>query len=1038
MRWLLRLSALLAVVLLLPAAISTHAKSEAGSTISPLPADAPACASTCAKSGVNTAWPVLIPEDDYSKYPRAQRVGMGWMLELVLDSGDVTRAVEAANWAQDHDLQFMVIPNCEDETCPFIDVNSYIAFLSEIDSHVDGEFWAMAGPNEPEFWGDWLGGPWQRPDGGFAGSDPAQVAAYMNTLIAARDQDFSYLRLTSPGFNLSNPDTLNFYNWMVDAGANFGALDAFAGTSYTGGMGAYFYYTTFMRGIVEGHGKQFIFVEFGSDQLNGKPIGDPSRIPVIEHMQSEFRQAADDPTVMAILHFNAFGNNPAFLRFELTDAEIAFITQGNTCTGSSHNEAGIGIEGYTSETLWMLTGQTSCQEFTYGCPYKDGGATVCQPGVCVDNDSDGFYGEGNGCIRNDCNDADPLSGLNCGGGVPDVETDWGTIKTIEHLGSTNAGWLWPSLQIRANGQPIVAYHNDSLRQGELNVLDCTSLDCSIELRRDLTYTNHQVGTYLSMLLKADGNPLIAHLDQTYAELEIFNCTDPGCVAGASQIIDPDTGVWDFGYATSIALRNNNGRPIIAYWHNNTTDLRLIDCANGDCTSGWIRTLDNLPMTGYWPSVVIGADSNPLIAYAGFGFDDIQQWQLGLFDCADSGCETGERRTLDAENAWSFWPHAMTLRSNDLPLIVYRRLNANSLMLYECHTTDCATGTPHELYTGAGIVESASIVLLEGDNPFIAFAVNNSGNYDLMMIRCDDPSCNQKAMASYTDGSAGAQPDVAIRPNGNPLIAFHDVGNSDVMLYDVTFGVPPTRTETPTETETATATETETATATETTTATETATVTETSTPNPSTTPEPSQTSEPSETPEPSQTPEPETCNSFPLTFYEGAAADNGSGRTLANSQLGDKFAVGLGAGSDNRYTTVQWNDSDPGGAEFDPPTTLGRSLGWPEILAGREPVGNSTDPVYGFVNARDGNDHTINVGDWVMRGPVSIGVGTDPGKAIADHIANSRMLRVLVFDREEDNIYRISNIILVKIVEFHDRGSNMTVEFVSYDSNCGR
>jgi hypothetical protein len=186
------------------------------------------------------------------------------------------------------------------------------------------------------------------------------------------------------------------------------------------------------------------------------------------------------------------------------------------------------------------------------------------------------------------------------------------------------------------------------------------------------------------------------------------------------------------------------------------------------------------------------------------------------------------------------------------------------------------------------------------------------------------------------------------------------------------------------------------------------------------------------------------CSAYALIFYENAVANNGSGRTLANAQPGDQFEIGLGVGSDNRYNTLEWNGFVPGNEV----EQLGRSLGWEQISIGEPPQTNSKDDTYGYINPYDANDRALHLGDWVMRGPVSIAVGTDAGQAIADHRDTGRAIRVLLYDLDDtinavDNqagpsasvIYHISRFTIIEIVAFD--GSNMTIEFVRHDSSCG-
>lgn len=732
--------------------------------------DPPACADICSKAGVNTAYPV---RQQMSEYERARYLGMGWILEIAYHPVDLGRTVEAINRAHDHGLEF-VLRICAGSECAFSDPTVYADFLRDVARQVDGEFWALMGPNEPDL-EKWAGGA-------------EDVAAYMNAVMG-QVEDIPNLRMVSPAFNLTNSATHNYFRRMELAGARFADLDAFAGTSYTvAGNGAYYYYRynidhdEKMRHKVQRFDKPFIFAEYGTFGMFDKPNeGDPRRALIVQELKTEFSKAANDETVMAVLYFDAFGINGSAHR--LYDPELIEITRDTDCTPSAHfttgyNQAGVGVS--TDQTLWQLEDEVHCREFAYGCPFNDG--VVCPPGSCIDNDGDGFLGDGGdgACTRDDCDDGDAARGLSCGGGGSPVPAEWGTVRMVEDRVSTSDVAVWPILKIRENGLPVIAYHNGVIGRGDLNLLDCTAPDCSTALRRVLSVEN-LVGTFLSMQIRHSGHPIIAHLDQTDDDFEVYDCFDSGCAHGQNRIIDYETG--HYGFDTSMAIRPS-GRPLIAYWHSSFQDLNVYDCSNQACTTGSIRTLESENQVGLDPSIIIGDNLNPLIAYA-----RSDNPQLRLWICADEDCVGGDRIKLDTDDAEGFPTHAMALRSSGLPVIVYRKTYASDVMLYDCTAPDCSTGTSRLLYSGVD-VQSASIGLLADDSPFIAFSEYIDGNYDLVMVRCLDPSCAATAMTTYTDGNAGSLPDVAIRADGNPLVVFHDVGNGALVLYEVDLDLVP--------------------------------------------------------------------------------------------------------------------------------------------------------------------------------------------------------------------------------------------------------
>lgn len=763
------------------------AEQPAAPSESPPAQSAPTCTTVCDKAGVNFAVPVQLNDGDFD---HAQHLGMGWTLALARQTDDVRGTVRGIYRAADRGMNYIIVPHCGPGDCIWGESWRWADFLEEVDAQVDVDFWAMVGPVEPNSLSTW------------AGSTPEGVANYMNAVL--RDTaDLSHLRTLSPSFNLLDEQFDEYFAAMEAAGANFAQLDALAATSYTiAGNGAYYYYAAnpshseTMRDKVERYGLPFIFTEYGGfDMVDHLDEGDPARVQGVAQMKSEFAVAARDFTVTAILLFNAFGHNKDFIHHRFYDSELVDILSNSACEGGGYNVA-LTSPSPGDVTLWQLPDELYCREYTDTCPPVE--ALACPANGCVDNDGDGLPGEGGAasCVRIDCDDRNPDLGLSCGGDVPDAAAGWGILRTIQTGLASSEGHAAPSVRIRADGLPVIAYHDGNSGRGTLNVLACNSPDCGTALRQVLVSENQLDGTYLSMQIGADGAPAIAHIDRTINDLEFYTCSDPGCASGQNQTLDRETGFGDFDTATSTAIRAD-GRPIVAYWHTDALDLRAFDCVDAACTSGSVRELDTDPMTGYYPSIVIGADGNPLIAYHAFD-DAAQQWQLRLYRCTDPGCSGGGFSVIAVPAESGISPDALLVRPDDLPLLVYR--TASGLMLYDCAAPGCADGTQRQLYAGEGI-GSASLALLPDGSPFVAFSVNPSGaDNDLVLLRCLDPACATSVTDTTTAGNAGVQPDVAVRPDGQPLVVFHDVSNSSLVLYDVRLtdgsGSPPPLSQSP--------------------------------------------------------------------------------------------------------------------------------------------------------------------------------------------------------------------------------------------------
>lgn len=99
------------------------------------------------KSGVNSAMAFSngqfpLEASDFMK-------SGGFILEIAFSSGDAQSAANSINAALSKGLT-TVVRICAGNTCSFSKPESYISFLKDVSSKVNGPFYAIAGPNEPE------------------------------------------------------------------------------------------------------------------------------------------------------------------------------------------------------------------------------------------------------------------------------------------------------------------------------------------------------------------------------------------------------------------------------------------------------------------------------------------------------------------------------------------------------------------------------------------------------------------------------------------------------------------------------------------------------------------------------------------------------------------------------------------------------------------------------------------------------------------------------------------------------------------------
>ena len=162
-------------------------------------------------------------------------------------------------------------------------------------------------------------------------------------------------------------------------------------------------------------------------------------------------------------------------------------------------------------------------------------------------------------------------------------------------------------------------------------------------------TADDVGFSTSIAIGADGNPVISHHDGTDAangDLELYVCDNPTCTTGTNQTLVTTDNV---GWYTSIAI-GADGNPVISHRDGTNDDLELYVCDNPTCTTGTNQPLETDGDVGYSTSVAIGTDANPIISYHDSTNDDLE-----LYVCDNPTCTTGTNQELATTDNVGIYP-----------------------------------------------------------------------------------------------------------------------------------------------------------------------------------------------------------------------------------------------------------------------------------------------------------------------------------------------------------------------------------------------
>ncbi|MFC1780344.1 hypothetical protein ACFLY9_01475, partial [Patescibacteria group bacterium] len=177
----------------------------------------------CSKTGANGGNVPWISEQASDVYTKMNNVGLKWYQGLITNSDDYQRALDSINTANSMGINF-ILRICYTGSCGFelSNVNDYIILLNNLADNVSGEFWAIAGHNEPN------AAEWR---------EPSEERAFMEAVVNGVNK--SNVHLLSPAMDLhaptqSDPVAMQYNEYLdvLNDSSAFNKLEGIAGNAY--------------------------------------------------------------------------------------------------------------------------------------------------------------------------------------------------------------------------------------------------------------------------------------------------------------------------------------------------------------------------------------------------------------------------------------------------------------------------------------------------------------------------------------------------------------------------------------------------------------------------------------------------------------------------------------------------------------------------------------------------------------------------------------------------------------------------------------
>ncbi|MBI5664778.1 MAG: hypothetical protein HZC49_06795 [Nitrospirae bacterium] len=250
-----------------------------------------------------------------------------------------------------------------------------------------------------------------------------------------------------------------------------------------------------------------------------------------------------------------------------------------------------------------------------------------------------------------------------------------TIITIDVTGTVG---LYTSITIGTDGLPVISYYDGS--NGDLKTAKCGNAYCSSGNTISTVDSGGTVGSDSSITIGTDGLPVISYWDYTNGDLKVVKCGTASCLYGSAVAVDSGGTV---GSYSSITI-GIDGLPLVSYYDGSNGDLKIAKCGNASCSSGnFIYIVDSAGDVGRDTSITIGNDGLPVISYY-----DNTNTDLKVAKCGNTYCNSGNSLNTVASAGTVGQSTSITIGTDGLPVISYYDSTNGDLDVLRCANQFC--------------------------------------------------------------------------------------------------------------------------------------------------------------------------------------------------------------------------------------------------------------------------------------------------------------------------------------------------------------
>jgi hypothetical protein len=413
--------------------------------------------------------------------------------------------------------------------------------------------------------------------------------------------------------------------------------------------------------------------------------------------------------------------------------------------------------------------------------FKENNPSASAAPVCGDNNIAGFAWSDNiGWVSFNSGDCDK----NNNGYVDKSEIP--NVDSAGEVGETS------SIAIGSDGMPIISYYDRT--NEDLKFIKCGNLSCTKGNLMQVLDSGDDRGYSSSVAIGSDGFPVISYFDQwssggpssnfLFIKCNSFDCS----IRNNPVFINGGNTAWMFGRWLAI---NNNGKPIMAY--RRSDGMYFTICGNESCQSGNQSYNLNIPTSlfnnGFGVNLSIDSSNIPTITNTATGGNG----KLRLVRCGNQDCSAGNNTNVVSDYMADYpaasLDHAMTIGSDEKPMIVYYRASTRQLRYTKCNDLTCSTRTSETVLdsfsdNGGGTDWKESLSIAKGFDGFaiISYYDYTTTKQDLKFVKCNNAECTDRIITTIdSGGDVGLFSSTAIGSDGFPIISYYDLTNGNLKV-----------------------------------------------------------------------------------------------------------------------------------------------------------------------------------------------------------------------------------------------------------------